>query len=52
MTSDIFSNENQTTAYTSIEGIRTRIGLNNDVDFGIFIVKELVDNALDFIEEN
>ena len=47
-----FSNENQTTDYTSLEGLRTRLGIDNDRLFGNFIVKELIDNALDFIEKN
>ena len=52
MTTDIFSNENQTTDYTSISGIRTRTGINADYSFGTFIVKELMDNALDYIDLN
>ncbi len=50
--SNDFSNESQTTDYTSIEGLRTRLGIDNDRLFGNFIVKELMDNALDFIEQN
>ncbi len=49
---DDFSNESQTTDYTSIEGVRTRTGIDNDQLFGNFIVKELMDNASDFSEEN
>ena len=47
-----FSNESQTTDYTSIEGVRTRTGIDNDQLFGNFVVKELMDNALDVIEKN
>jgi hypothetical protein len=50
--SNDFSNESQTTDYTSIEGLRTKLGIDNDQFFGNFIVKELMDNALDFIEQN
>ncbi len=50
--SNAFSSESQTTDYTSIEGLRTRLGIDNDQFFGNFIVKELMDNALDFIEQN
>ena len=49
---DNYSNESQTTDYTSIEGVRTRTGVNNDQLLGNFIIKELIDNALDFIEQN
>ena len=47
-----FSDESQTTDYTSIEGIRTKTGIDDDRTFGKFICKELIDNALDFIESN
>ncbi|MGI9011840.1 MAG: hypothetical protein ACR2F1_11730 [Nitrososphaeraceae archaeon] len=47
-----YSNESHTTQYTSMEGIRTKSGINNDRLFGTFIVKELVDNALDYIGTN
>ena len=47
-----FSDESQTTDYTSIEGIRTKTGIDDDRTFGKFIYKELIDNALDFIESN
>jgi len=46
------SKESQTTQYTSMEGIRTKTGINNDSNFATFIIKELVDNALDYIESN
>ena len=47
-----FSNESQNIDYTSLEGIRTRTGVDNDKSFGTFIIKESIDNALDFIEQN
>ena len=50
-TTTIFSAESQTMDYTSVKGIRTRIGLQESY-FGIFVIKELMDNALDFIEKN
>ena len=37
--------------YLSIQGLNTKFGLNS-TDFDIFIIKELIDNALDFIERN
>ena len=37
--------------YLSIQGINTKFGLNS-TDFDIFTIKELIDNALDKIEEN
>ncbi len=47
-----FSNESQTTDYISIEGVRTRTGVDNDNDLGNFVIKELMDNALDDIDQN
>ena len=47
----IFSSEDQIYDYLSIQGINTKFGLNS-TDFDIFIIKELMDNALDFIEQN
>ena len=49
---DPYSDESQTTDYTSMEGVRTKTGINNDRSFGKFKCKELIDNALDFIESN
>ena len=49
---DNYSNESQTTDYTSIEGVRTRTGVDKDQLFGNFIIKEVLDNALDYIEKN
>ena len=51
MTATIYSDEAQTTDYITIKGIRTRLGIP-DKDFDIFIIKELIDNALDFIDTN
>ena len=47
----IFSSEDQIYDYLSIQGLNTRFGLDGK-NFDIFIIKELMDNALDFIEEN
>jgi DNA topoisomerase VI subunit B len=51
LTPAIYSDEAQTTDYISIKGIRTRLGIT-DKYFDVFIIKELIDNALDFIETN
>jgi hypothetical protein len=49
---ETYSKEEQTTAdYLSIQGINTRFMLDG-TDFDIFMIKELMDNALDFIEAN
>ena len=37
--------------YVTIPGISTRTGVA-ETELAIFIVKELVDNALDFVEKN
>ena len=37
--------------YVTIPGISTRTGVE-ETELTIFIVKELVDNALDFVEKN
>ena len=37
--------------YVTIPGISTRTGVE-ETELAIFIVKELVDNALDFVEKN
>jgi sensor histidine kinase regulating citrate/malate metabolism len=37
--------------YVTIPGISTRTGVE-EIELAIFIVKELVDNALDFVEKN
>ena len=37
--------------YLSVQGINTKFGLNS-TDFNIFIIKEVIDNELDFIETN
>ena len=50
-TEEIFSSEDQTTDYLSIQGLNTRFGLDG-TDFEIFIIKEMMDNALDYIEQN
>ena len=47
----IFSSEDQIYDYLSIQGLNTRFGLDGK-NFDIFIIKELMDNALDFIEQN
>ena len=48
---EIYSTVPQIYDYLSIQGINTKFGLNS-TDFDIFIIKELMDNALDFIEQN
>lgn len=47
----IFSSEDQTRDYISINGIRSRLTLDERY-FSYFILKELMDNALDFIDTN
>ena len=37
--------------YVKSKGIQTRTGVEKK-DFGIFVLKELIDNAVDFIEEH
>jgi hypothetical protein len=60
MTTTIINNNNnneiywtvpQIYDYLSVQGINTKFGLNS-TDFDIFIIKEVIDNALDFIETN
>src|SRR5215210_6906576 len=48
---EIYSSEDQIYDYLSIQGLNTRFGLDGK-NFDIFIIKELMDNALDFIEQN
>ena len=48
---EIYSSEDQIYDYLSIQGFNTRFGLDGK-NFDIFIIKELMDNALDFIEQN
>jgi hypothetical protein len=48
---EIYSTVPQIYDYLSIQGLNTKFGLNS-TDFDIFIIKELMDNALDFIESN
>ena len=48
---EIYSTVPQIYDYLSIQGLNTRFGLDGK-NFDIFIIKELMDNALDFIEEN
>ncbi len=50
-TNEVYSKVPQIYDYLSIQGINTKFGLNS-TDFDIFILKELLDNALDFIEQN
>src|SRR5215217_2348310 len=47
----LYSEQHQTTDFITIKGIRTRLGLEKN-ELGIFIIRELIDNALDFIESN
>ena len=37
--------------YVKSKGIKTRTGVEEE-DFGIFVLKELIDNAIDFIEDH
>ena len=46
-----YSEQPQTTDFITIKGIRTRLGLEKN-ELGNFIITELIDNALDFIESN
>lgn len=48
---EIYSSEDQKYDYLSIQGLNTRFGFNSK-NFDISIIKELIDNALDFIEQN
>jgi hypothetical protein len=48
---EIYSTVPQIYDYLSIQGLNTKFGLNS-TDFDIFIIKESLDNALDFIESN
>ena len=48
---EIYSSEDQIYDYLSIQGLNTRFGLDGK-RFDTFIIKEAIDNALDFIEEN
>jgi hypothetical protein len=47
----IFSSDAQIMDYVKSKGIQTRTGVAEE-DFGIFVLKELIDNAIDFIEEH
>ena len=47
----LYSEQPQTTDFITIKGIRTRLGLEKN-ELGIFTIRELFDNALDFIESN
>lgn len=51
MNNEIYSTVPQIYDYLSIQGLNTKYLLNS-TDFDIFIIKELMDNALDHIEEN
>ncbi|HET9807115.1 MAG TPA: hypothetical protein VFP49_09420 [Nitrososphaeraceae archaeon] len=48
---EIYSSDDQIYDYLSIQGLNTRFGLDGK-NFDIFIIKELIDNALDIIEQN
>jgi hypothetical protein len=48
---EIWSGEDQIYDYLTIQGLNTKFGLNGK-DYDIFIIQQLVDNAVDFIEEN
>jgi hypothetical protein len=48
---EIYSTVPQIYDYLSIQGLNTKFGLNS-TDFDIFIIKESLDHALDFIESN
>ena len=48
---EIWSGENRIYDYLSIPGINTKFGLNGK-DYDIFIIQQLLDNALDFIEQH
>ncbi len=47
----LYSEQAQTTDFITIKGIRTRLGLDKK-DLDVFVIRELFDNALDFIESN
>jgi hypothetical protein len=48
---ETYSKEERIYSYLTIKGLNTYFGLNGK-DFDLFIIKELLDNALDFIEQN
>ena len=47
---DIFSSQKSRMDYVTLEGIENRTGVGKENLYG-FILKELLDNALDFIRE-
>ena len=47
---EIFSSEDQIMDYVKSKGIQTRTGVE-EKDFGIFVLKELMGNAVDCIED-
>ena len=47
----LYSEQAQTTDFITIKGIRTRLGLDKK-DLDVFVIRELLDNALDFIDSN
>jgi hypothetical protein len=48
---EIWSGEDQIYDYLTIPGLNTKFGLNGK-DYDIFTIQQLLDNALDFIEQN
>ena len=48
---ETFSSEDQVYDYLSIQNLNNRFGLDGK-GFDTFIIKELMDNALDFIDQN
>jgi len=47
----VFSSQKGIMDYATIQGIRSRTGID-EKQMGLFVIKELIDNALDFLEKN
>jgi hypothetical protein len=48
---EVFSSTKQSMSYFTVSGIEQRIGYKQQ-DFPIFCIKELLDNAVDFLNNN
>jgi signal transduction histidine kinase len=48
----IFSSSKSVMDYVMLSGIRNRVGVDTEADLITYAVKELLDNALEFIERN
>jgi hypothetical protein len=47
----VFSSQKGIMDYATIQDIRSRTGID-EKQMGLFVIKELIDNALDFLEKN